>query len=216
MNAARDQAFARALEQLPLVAILRGVQPREIDALAVTLYDEGFRLIEVPMNSPRALESISLLATVLPPDAIAGAGTVLDIEAVQQVRDAGGSLIVMPHTDLRVISAARRAGMACIPGAATPTEALCAARAGADALKLFPAEMIGPDAIRAMRAILPRALPLLPVGGITPCAMSSYLSAGATGFGLGSAIYKPGLTANDVGERARQFVRAWRELGGRP
>ncbi|KQV46199.1 2-dehydro-3-deoxy-6-phosphogalactonate aldolase [Pelomonas sp. Root1217] len=202
----------QALQQLPLVAILRGVKPDEVEAVADTLYLEGFRVIEVPLNSPQALDSIARLARRLPDDALIGAGTVLSADAVRDVQIAGGRLIVMPHADVAVIRVAKARGMACIPGAATPTEAFAALQAGADALKLFPAELVTPPVLKAMRAVLPRELSLLPVGGITPETMAPYRQAGAAGFGLGSALYSPGQTASDVAPRARAFVQAWRAL----
>jgi 2-dehydro-3-deoxyphosphogalactonate aldolase len=201
-----------ALQHLPLVAILRGVQPDEVEAVADALYAEGFRVIEVPLNSPQALESIARLARRMPADALIGAGTVLSADAVRDVQVAGGRLIVMPHTDVAVVRLAKARGMACIPGAATPTEAFAAAQAGADALKLFPAELITPPVVKAMRAVLPPTLRLLPVGGITPDNLADYQRAGAAGFGLGSALYSPGLSPLAVGERARAFVQAWRAL----
>lgn len=201
-----------ALRQLPLVAILRGIQPGEVEGIADALYAEGFRVIEVPLNSPQALDSIARLACRLPADALIGAGTVLSAEAVLDVQRAGGRLIVMPHADVAVIRAARAAGLACIPGAATPTEAFAALQVGADALKLFPAELVTPPVLKAMRAVLPRETRLLPVGGITPESMAAYQRAGAAGFGLGSALYAPGLDATAVALRARAFVSAWRAL----
>ncbi|KQV45241.1 MULTISPECIES: 2-dehydro-3-deoxy-6-phosphogalactonate aldolase [unclassified Duganella] len=212
MNAT-SSPFESAFRALPLVAILRGVQPHEVEAIGAALYEAGFRLIEVPLNSPQPLDSIARLARSLPDDAVLGAGTVLTATAVQQVRDSGGALIVMPHSDTAVIRAAKAAGMYCVPGAATPTEAFAAAHAGADALKLFPAELVTPNVMRAMRAVLPPALPLLPVGGVTPGSMATWRAAGATGFGLGSALYQPGLDAAAVAERARSFVSAWRQDG---
>lgn len=205
--------FQAAFAALPLVAICRGIEPHEAEGIGAALYAAGFRLIEVPMNSPRPLESIAILARSLPPDAVLGAGTVLSTSAVQDVRNAGGSLIVMPHADTYVIGAAKAAGMVCVPGAATPTEAFAAVHAGADALKLFPAELVTPAVMRAMRAVLPPTLPLLPVGGVTPQSMAAWRAAGASGFGLGSALYQPGLDAAAVGERARAFVAAWGQDG---
>ena len=202
----------QALQQLPLVAILRGVRPDEVEAIADALYTEGFRVIEVPLNSPQALDSIARLARRMPDDALIGAGTVLSADAVRDVQIAGGRLIVMPHADVAVIRVAKARGMACVPGAATPTEAFAALQAGADALKLFPAELVTPPALKAMRAVLPRELRLLPVGGITPETMGPYKKAGAAGFGLGSALYSPGQTADDVAPQARAFVQAWRAL----
>ncbi|MFG6441841.1 2-dehydro-3-deoxy-6-phosphogalactonate aldolase [Roseateles sp. LKC17W] len=202
----------QALQHLPLVAILRGVKPDEVEAVADAVYAEGFRVIEVPLNSPDALDSIARLARRMPADAIVGAGTVLSVQAVADVQAAGGRVIVMPHADVEVIRAAKARGLFCVPGAATPTEAFAAVNAGADAVKLFPAELITPTIVKAMRAVLPKALKLLPVGGITPDNMGPYVKAGAAGFGLGSALYSPGLTAAEVGQRARAFVAGWRAL----
>jgi len=204
------EKFNTAFAHLPLVAILRGITPSEVEPIALALYAEGFRLIEVPMNSPSVLDSIATLARVLPPDALLGAGTVLDTATVQAVQQAGGQLIVMPHADTAVIREAKRLGLGCVPGAATPTEAFAAVAAGADALKLFPAELVTPTVLKAMRAVLPRELALLPVGGITPAGMAPYRAAGAAGFGLGSALYAPGMDAAAVAARAREFVAAWR------
>lgn len=198
-----------ALQQLPLVAILRGIRPEEVEAIADSLYAAGFRVIEVPLNSPQALDSIARLARRLPDDALVGAGTVLSTDAVRDVQQAGGRLIVMPHAEVAVIRAAKASDLACVPGAATPTEAFAALQAGADALKLFPAELVTPAVVKALRAVLPRDVKLLPVGGITPETMAVYHRAGADGFGLGSALYAPGMTADDVGQRARAFAQAW-------
>jgi 2-dehydro-3-deoxyphosphogalactonate aldolase len=206
----RTATFDDAFNALPLVAILRGIRPDEVEAVALALYAEGFRLIEVPLNSPNALDSIARLSKCLPSDALHGAGTVLSLDAMYAVREAGGRLIVMPHADVRIIEAAKQEGLTCVPGAATPTEAFAAMHAKADAVKLFPAELITPTVMRAMRAVLPPSLPLLPVGGITPGGMAEYRRAGAAGFGLGSALYAPGLDAAAVAERARAFVQAWR------
>ncbi len=202
--------FTEAFAALPLVAILRGVKPEEVEAIAMAAYAEGFRLIEVPLNSPQALDSIARLARRLPADALIGAGTVLSVEAASQVEAAGGRLIVMPHADAAVIRHAKSRGLFCVPGAATPTEAFACVAAGADALKLFPAELITPAVVKAMRAVLPKELALLPVGGITPEGMAVYRAAGAAGFGLGGALYAPGFDAAEVGRRARAFVSAWR------
>lgn len=201
-----------ALQHLPLIAILRGVKPEEVEGIADALYAEGLRVIEVPLNSPNALDSIARVARRMPADAVVGAGTVLSVQAVADVQAAGGKLIVMPHADVDVIRAAKARGLFCVPGAATPTEAFAAVHAGADALKLFPAELVTPTIVRAMRAVLPKDLRLLPVGGITPDTMGPYIQAGAAGFGLGSALYSPGLSAADVGQRARAFVRGWHAL----
>jgi 2-dehydro-3-deoxyphosphogalactonate aldolase len=212
----RDAADPRrrldaAMAQLPLVAILRGLPPQTAADVARTLYEAGFRLIEVPLNSPEPLRSIAAIRHALDADAVVGAGTVLSTEAVASVRQAGGELIVMPHADTRVIRAAKAAGLSCVPGALTPTEAFAALEAGADALKLFPAELITPAALKSLRAVLPAAVALLPVGGITPQAMGAWRQAGAAGFGLGSALYRPGMTLDAVRANASGFVQAWRD-----
>jgi 2-keto-3-deoxy-6-phosphogluconate aldolase len=208
LTARLDGAFAA----LPLVAILRGLKPAEAEAIARTLYDRGFRLIEVPLNSPDPFDSIAAIRRLLPPDALVGAGTVLEVEGVSRLKAIGADLVVMPHADTDVIRAARAAGMACLPGVATPTEAFAALKAGATALKLFPAELIGPSVVKAMRAVLPSGTRLLPVGGVTPDTMAPFLAAGVAGFGLGSALYAPGMTAEQVGEKADRFVAAWKAL----
>ncbi|MBE1162223.1 2-dehydro-3-deoxy-6-phosphogalactonate aldolase [Dyella acidiphila] len=198
------------LNPIPLVAILRGIRPDEALAVGHALAAAEFRVIEVPMNSPEPLESIRLLSSALGEQCLIGAGTVLDVQQVTQIGAAGGRVIVMPHADTNVIAAAKRAGMYCVPGVATPTEAFAAIRAGADAIKLFPAEQLGPSVLKAWRAVLPRDLPMLPVGGITPETMAPFIAAGADGFGLGSALYVPGRDADDIGHRARAFAHAWK------
>lgn len=203
-------AFEAAWAALPLVAILRGVQPDEAVDVGQALYAEGFRLIEVPVNSPDALASVAALHAALPADAVLGAGTVLDAALLAPLRAAGGRLVVMPHTAPGLIRAARDAGLACIPGAATPSEVFAALEAGADAVKLFPAELVSPAVVKAMRAVLPASVRLLPVGGITPASMAAYRAEGADGFGLGGALYRPGQNAAEVARQAREFVSAWR------
>jgi 2-dehydro-3-deoxyphosphogalactonate aldolase len=198
-----------ALAQCGLIAILRGVTPGEAAAVGHSLYDAGFRIIEVPLNSPDPLTSIATLRRAMPADCVVGAGTVLTTDSVAQVRDAGGELIVMPHSDAAVIHAAKAADLAVAPGVATPTEAFAALRAGADVLKLFPAEQLGPAVVKAWRAVLPREVALVPVGGITPDNLSAFAAAGAAGFGLGSALYRPGMSPDDVAACARAFVAAW-------
>ena len=204
-------SFADAMKALPLVAILRGVKPAEVEAIGAALYGAGFRLIEVPLNSPEPFASIEKLARSLPADAVIGAGTVLTAEAARQMKDAGGQIIVMPHCDPALIRAAKSSGLIALPGVTTPSEAFAALAAGADALKLFPAEMLPPPVVKALRAVLPLDVALLPVGGIAPQTMAAYRAAGANGFGLGSALYAPGYTAEQVAERARAFVSAWNE-----
>jgi 2-dehydro-3-deoxyphosphogalactonate aldolase len=199
-----DAAFARC----PLIAILRGVAPHEVEGIGDALVDAGFTLIEVPMNSPDPLDSIARLARRFEGRAVIGAGTVLTEGQVEQVRAVGGTMIISPNANTRVIAAAAEAGMVSLPGVVTPTEAFAAIEAGATALKLFPAEGSSPAILKAMRAVLPRDMRLLPVGGIAPDTMGPWREAGAAGFGLGSALYKPGLTAAEVGMRARAFVSA--------
>jgi 2-dehydro-3-deoxyphosphogalactonate aldolase len=200
------------LADLPLVAILRGVEPSEAVAIGRVLIDAGFSAIEVPLNSPEPLRSIGALAEALGERALIGAGTVLDAAEVGPIASAGGRLIVMPHADPAVIRAAKAAGLWCIPGVATPTEALRALAAGADALKMFPAEALPPPVVKAWRAVLPKAVRLLPVGGITPEVMAAYVAAGANGFGLGSALYRSDLGPDAIARRAEAFVAAYRDV----
>lgn len=201
-------SFDAAFAACPLIAILRGVRPDEVVAIGEELVAAGFTLIEVPMNSPDPLESVARLAKALGDRAMIGAGTVLSPEQVAAMRAAGGRMVISPNTDIEVIRASAAAGLVSLPGIATPSEALAALAAGATALKLFPAEAASPAVLKAMRAILPGDVRVLPVGGITPDGMAPWLDAGAAGFGLGSALYKPGMTAAQVGEHARAFVAA--------
>lgn len=200
------------LDRLPLVAILRGVTPKEVVAIGGALADAGFAIIEVPLNSPRPLESVRLLRDAFGDSVLVGAGTVLSADYVQHVADAGGRLIVMPHSDPVIVRAAKAMGLACVPGIATPTEGFAALANGADALKLFPAELLSPAVLRAMRSVFPAETRLLPVGGITPHTMAEYVAAGATGFGLGSALYKRGDGSDAVAANARAFVAEWRRF----
>jgi len=193
----------------PLVAILRGIGPDEAVAVCEVLFDKGFRTLEVPLNSPQPLRSIERLAKRFGVTAMVGAGTVLSPAAARDVAAAGGRLVVMPHADVAVVRAAKEAGCLCLPGVATVTEAFAALAAGADALKLFPAEQLQPDVLKAWRAVLPADCRLLPVGGITPQRMAAYLHAGAAGFGIGSALYKPGKALADIGRDAEAFMSAW-------
>ncbi len=204
--AAFDAAFARC----PLVAILRGVRPGEVEAIGEALVDAGFALIEVPLNSPDPLDSIARLARSVAGRAVVGAGTVLRQDEVAAVAAAGGTLIVSPDANPRVIAAAVAAGLISLPGIATPTEAFAALDAGATALKLFPAEGSSPAILKAMLAVLPKDIRVLPVGGVTPDLVAPWLRAGAAGFGLGSALYVPGRSADEVLARARGFFDAWR------
>lgn len=192
----------------PLVAILRGLRPAEAGPVGAALMASGWRLIEVPLNSPEPLQSIRMLADAFP-DALVGAGTVLQPEQVTQVHAAGGRLVVAPNFHPEVVREAVRLGMVCLPGVLTATEAFAALAAGATGLKLFPSEMIPPAAVKALRAVLPGDALLLPVGGITMANMGAFRAAGANGLGIGSALYRPGLDSAAVEQNARDFMAAW-------
>ena len=201
------EPFHAALAACPLVAILRGLRPGEAHDVGAALVASGWRLLEVPLNSPDPLASIRTLAQAFP-QALVGAGTVLQPGQVVQVHAAGGRLIVAPNFHPGVVAEALRRGMACLPGVFTATEAFAALDAGATGLKLFPAEMIPPAGVKALRAVLPARALLLPVGGITAGNMAAYRAAGADGFGIGSALYRPGMSAADVERQARDFMAA--------
>ena len=207
-----NQTLQACLARLPLVAILRGVRPEEVLPIGHALVEAGFAVIEVPLNSPRPMESIERLAREFGAHALIGAGTVTSPVQVAEVAAAGGRLVVMPHGDAAVIRAAKAAGMSCAPGIATPTEGFAALAAGADALKLFPAELLGPPVLKAMRSVFPAGTLFLPVGGIAPGNMGPFVAAGAAGFGLGSALYRPGADAAEVSRNAHAFADAWRAL----
>jgi len=207
-----NSRFAEAMAKLPLAAILRGIRPDEATPILMALIDAGFHIIETPLNSPQPFETIRLMRLVAPKDALIGAGTVRTESEVAAVAEAGGDLIVMPHADVAIVKAAKARGLIALPGVATPTEAFAALDAGADALKAFPAEMIQPAILKAWRAVIPADVPILPVGGIAPASMAPYVAAGADGFGLGSALYKPGDGAKKVAENAAAFVAAWRKI----
>ncbi|WP_157218604.1 2-dehydro-3-deoxy-6-phosphogalactonate aldolase [Flavisphingomonas formosensis] len=202
--------FADAMTRCPLVAILRGVKPEEIEGVADALVDAGFTMIEVPLNSPDPLTSIARIATRYGEDILVGAGTVLTQDAVDAVRDAGGRLIVAPNTDAGVIRHGATRGLICLPGFCTATEAFTALDAGASGLKLFPAEGASPAVVKALRAVLPIEIPLLAVGGVTVETLPQWFAAGAAGAGLGSALYRPGKSVDAVAEAARAFVAAAR------
>lgn len=208
-----DTRFRNAFAKCPLVAILRGVQPDEVEGVGEALAEAGFTLIEVPLNSPDPFDSVARLARRLDGAAMVGAGTVTGPDQVSRVRDAGGELIVSPNTDLSVIAATVEAGLVSLPGYFTPSEAFAAARAGAHALKLFPAEAASPKVLKAQRAVLPPSLPVLVVGGVTPEGMDPWKAAGASGFGIGSALYAPGVTLPEIRERAARFVAAAKPEG---
>ena len=200
------------LAELPLIAILRGLRPENAEAVGHALVEAGFRIIEVPLNSPEPFRSIERLAKTMPKDVLVGAGTVLDPEQVNGIRDVGGKLIVMPHADLGVIKRAKEQDLICTPGVATPTEAFAALKAGADAIKIFPAEAIPPAVVKAWRAVLPKDAIVVPVGGIKPDNMKLYVDAGANGFGLGSALFTPAMSIEEIGRNARNFAAAWQGL----
>lgn len=199
----------QALAKNGLIAILRGLHPQEAQAIGNVLYDAGFRVLEVPLNSPQPYDSIRILRDSLPADCLVGAGTVLTPEQVEQVKAAGGQVIVMPHSDVKVLRAAKAAGLYLSPGVATPTEAFAALAEGAHVLKMFPAEQMGPAVVKAWLAVLPAGTLLIPVGGITPDNMQVFLKAGVSGFGLGSGLFKPGMSPEDVAVRAKAYVNAW-------
>lgn len=209
MTPSSQQRFAVACAELPLVAILRGVRPDEAVSIGSVLVEAGWRMIEVPLNSPDPLLSIAALADAFP-DALIGAGTVLSASAVRDVHAAGAELVVAPNFDRDVVAEAVELGIAALPGVLSASEAFAALAAGAVGLKLFPAEMIPPFAVKALRAVLDPATVVLPVGGISLANMQAYRDAGANGFGIGSSLYKPGMSAEAVGESARRWADAWR------
>lgn len=205
--------WTNILETLPLIAILRGLKPEEAVDIAAALEDAGFLALEVPLNSPQPLESIRRIREAFGDRLMVGAGTVLTTDEVASVAAAGGQLIVSPNCDPAVIQASKAAGLISAPGVFTPTEAFAALRAGADALKLFPADVAGHAALKAMKAVLPANAPVLAVGGIDPDTLAGWRKVGAAGFGIGSSLYKPDDGAEVVGQRALRFVQAWRESG---
>lgn len=193
----------------PLVAILRGLAPADAEAAGAALFGAGFRLLEVPLNRPGALASIAVLARMAPPGAIVGGGTMLSVADVEAVHAAGGRLMVAPNANPAVIARGAALGMLCAPGVATPTEAFAALDAGAHALKIFPAEMVGAAGLKAMRTVLPAGTPLWPVGGVTPESLGTWLAAGATGFGIGGNLYTPGIETAELAKRAAAYIAAW-------
>jgi 2-dehydro-3-deoxyphosphogalactonate aldolase len=197
------------LNQLPFIGILRGIAPDEAVPVGRTLRAAGFAIIEVPLNAPNAFESIRRLATEFGKTCLIGAGTVTRPAEVTEVAAAGGRLIVMPHSDPAVVRAAKTAGLCCAPGVATPTEGFAALANGADALKLFPAELLGPPVLKAWRAVFPKSTVFIPVGGVKPETLAPFIAAGAQGFGLGSALFDPSLPISAVATRAQAFVDAW-------
>lgn len=208
MSAVED--FRRYFAECPLVGIIRGVTPAEAEDIAQALYDGGIRIIEVPLNSSDPFESIRIIAGKFGDKALVGAGTVLDPTDVAKVAEAGGRLVVSPNTNVAVIEETVAAGMVSSPGYFTPSEAFAAIRAGAQLIKLFPAEAASPAVVKSQRAVLPKDIPLIVVGGITPESLKSWMNAGADGFGLGGSLYKAGQSAEATLEKARAFVAAVR------
>ena len=202
-----------ALLPTPLIAVLRGVKPDEAAVIASVIVEAGFGAIEVPLNSPDPLKSIEIIAGRFGEAVLVGAGTVLMPGAVESAATAGARLIVAPNADPAVIERALKLGLSVLPGVATPTEAFAAQSLGAASLKLFPAEGLPPEIVKAWRSVLPKETQLFPVGGITPERIAAYRKAGADGFGIGGALYRARMTAAEVGERAKAFVGAWRAAG---
>ena len=205
-----SQTLADFLEQCPLIAIIRGVTPEDAEAVGDAIFDAGIRIIEVPLNSPDPFKSIGMLARRFGDRALVGAGTVLDPADVARVKNAGGRIIVSPDTNIDVVAAAAAAGLVSCPGYSTPSDAFAALRAGAHGLKLFPAEGASPAVLKAQRAVIPKDVPILAVGGISPDNMQPWLDAGASGFGLDSGLYKPGQSAAETAARARAYVAGLR------
>jgi len=200
--------FNAHMDALPLVAILRGLKPEEALEVGQAIVNAGFHILEVPLNSPDPLRSIQILAEAFP-NALVGAGTVTTAQQVRDIKAASGQIIISPHLDDNVVCEAVNLGLISMPGVATPTEAFRAIALGAHGLKLFPAEMISPSVVKSMRAVLPGHVRLIPVGGIGAHNMANYRQCGASGFGIGSALYAPGKTVQAIGESAAAFVRAW-------
>lgn len=205
-------ALIDALARTPLIAILRGLEPEHAAGVGERLVSAGFGVLEVPLNRPGATSSLRALVEHLGPRALIGAGTVMSREHVREVAAAGGRFVVMPHGDPRVIEACQEAGLPCIPGVATPTEAFAALAAGAAALKLFPARALPPEVVAAWKAVLPDETWLIMVGGITRTSLQPYVQAGARGFGIGSEIFRPGLSLDHMERAAREFVEAARAV----
>lgn len=203
-------AYATAFARCPLIAILRGISPADAVPVGEALVAAGVTVIEVPLNSPDPLDSIRALSAALAGRAVVGAGTVLTVAQVEAVAAAGGQIVVSPNMRPAVIARTKQLGLVSAPGVMTPSEAFDALDAGADVLKLFPGELIGPAGAKAMAAVLPRGTALVMVGGVTPASLPNYRGGPVAGFGIGSAMYKPGQTAAEVGAQAAAFVAAWR------
>lgn len=207
-----NEQWQDALKTLPLVAILRGLRPDEALGVGEMLVEAGFKIVEVPLNSPEPFDSIKLLVQALGKRAIVGAGTVLNVAAVETLHAVGGQICISPNANPDVIRRAKQLGMISFPAFFTPTEAFSAIDAGADAIKLFPAELAGTTGLKAMKAVLPKNVPVFPVGGVNPDNMKDFIEAGAAGFGIGSAVFKPGDTPEIVYKKAKAFVDSWNAL----
>lgn len=207
--------FDEAVAQCGIIAILRGVRPSEVVAIGEALYEAGIRIVEVPLNSPDPFVSIAALADTFKGRLVTGAGTVLDVASVDLLKISSGTISVSPDCNPAVIGRAVEQGLVPLPGVFTPTEAFTAIRAGASHLKLFPAEAASPVTVKAWKAVLPKHVKLYAVGGVTPANMQAWADAGCSGFGIGSNIYKPGMTADDVRLNAGAFVAAWNALKGK-
>ena len=203
-------------DMLPLVAILRGLEPPRAADVAARLFDAGWRIVEVPLNRPGALQAIERIAAMAPADALVGGGTMLSVSDVDAVHAAGGRLMVAPNFDAAVVERACELDMLTMPGVATPTEAFAALRHGAHALKLFPAEVIGPAGLKAFASVLPSGTGLWPVGGLTPPSLAAWRAAGASGAGIGGQLFTPDLAEQEIAERARTFAVAWRAAASSP
>lgn len=203
------------ISKSPLIGILRGVQPQDVLAVANVIYGAGFRIIEVPLNSPAPFKSIAALAAGMHQDCLVGAGTVLHADDVRRTHSAGGRLIVSPNFDASVIAAAMELNMQVLPGIATATEAFAAIGAGAGQLKLFPAASYGPRHLQALRSVTPPAIGLFPVGGVAAEHLADWLSAGAAGFGFGSELFRPEYSLEEIERRAQHLVRAFRQAAGK-
>ena len=204
-------SLTERLAPLPLVAILRGIRPEEAADVGLALVEAGFLCLEVPLNSPEPFASIRAMKDAVGDQALVGAGTVLDVADVELVREAGGEIVISPNCDPAVIAATKALGLTSMPAFFTPSEAFSALKAGADGLKLFPADAASPSTLKAIRAVLPKDPAVFVVGGVTPVNMSPWRDVGAFGFGIGSSLYAPGRDASDVASRARAFVSAWRQ-----
>ena len=198
------------LQDLPLIAILRGITPPEADAALDALMEAGWRVVEVPLNSPDALTTVKRMVAKGGDSLLIGAGTVLNVDEVNAIADAGAKLMVAPNCDAEVIRAAKTRGLRAAPGVATPSEAFAALRAGADALKVFPGESLPPQVVKAWRAVMPKGTLLLPVGGVKPDNIAAYRVAGADGFGIGTSVYRPGMSIAEMKQSARDLASAYR------